>query len=151
MLALLWRRRAADAPIASTRRRPRHDWFRTPLLVAHDEAGYRRVVVSSVKKNDGIVELGSHVGVTTALARGLTDGLVVGVEMSEFSVAAARERYADQKITLLLIDVSGSRDPGFVLTLAHKYARCFPSIRLILMKSFKVASIVENTCVVPRS
>ena len=56
-----------------------------------------------------------------------------------------------QKITLLLIDVSGSRDPGFVLTLAHKYARCFPSIRLILMKSFKVASIVENTCVVPRS
>ena len=98
MLALLWRRRAADAPIASTRRRPRHDWFRTPLLVAHDEAGYRRVVVSSVKKNDGIVELGSHVGVTTALARGLTDGLVVGVEMSEFSVAAARERYADLTI-----------------------------------------------------
>jgi hypothetical protein len=90
------------------------------------------------------------------MARGLTDGLVVGVEMSEFSVAAARERYADlaidwmsadasdvahvrrhlgataQKITLLLIDVSGSRDPGFVLTLAHKYARYFPSIRLIL-------------------
>ena len=51
MLALLWRRRAADAPIASTRRRPRHDWFRTPLLVAHDEAGYRRAVVD-VKKND---------------------------------------------------------------------------------------------------
>ena len=168
-IALLRRRRTAPRTSAAAphRRRPRHDWMTTRMIVAHDESTYRRLVLANTLRSDGVIELGSHVGVTTALARGLTDGLVAGVEMSEFSVAAARERYGDHdiewicadasavgvvrkrlggrqsEVTLLLVDVSGSRDPGFVLTLAHKYARCFTTLRLILIKNFKVASIGE--------
>lgn len=83
-------------------------WIKATIHVASCEAGFRRLVREHVQETDGVLELGCHCGTTTALARTLCRGTVVGVDTSDFNLDKARTKYVDESITWCCMDATDS-------------------------------------------
>jgi len=151
------------------------EWITCDIIVAKEESTYRKAVINHVKETDSVLEIGCHVGVTTALISKYAKSSF-GIDSSEFSIQAAKKRFShDEKlknlhffcadasdkrsvvkclsndkykenITVIFIDVSGNRDPGFVLNLMESYDRIFHP-RLFVIKNFKLQNFVEKSSI----
>lgn len=81
-------------------------WMRADIKVASCEAGYRRLTRLHLRETDGVVELGCHCGTTTALARSLCRGRVVGIDTSTFNLAKAQEEHAGIDVEWMQADAT---------------------------------------------
>eukprot|EP00929_Paragymnodinium_shiwhaense_P006385 TRINITY_DN10970_c0_g1_i3.p2 TRINITY_DN10970_c0_g1~~TRINITY_DN10970_c0_g1_i3.p2 ORF type:complete len:179 (+),score=50.33 TRINITY_DN10970_c0_g1_i3:60-539(+) len=103
--------RAAEAPRAekahvSKLKQRNEAWLQAEVRVASCEAGYRRLLRRLVRRGDSVLELGCHEGVTTVLARSLCDGVVVGIDASDFSIGKAKQKYCGEKVNWALGDAT---------------------------------------------
>eukprot|EP00928_Gymnodinium_smaydae_P065810 TRINITY_DN488_c0_g2_i1.p1 TRINITY_DN488_c0_g2~~TRINITY_DN488_c0_g2_i1.p1 ORF type:complete len:281 (+),score=74.38 TRINITY_DN488_c0_g2_i1:46-888(+) len=209
------RRKTLGTPIPiepiSERKKRHESWIRADVRLASCEAAYRRLVRLHIRSSDSVVELGCHCGTTTALARSLCSGRVIGIDTSEFNLAKARREQegcdiewvqedatdaskvravmlsnhspdsgsavaasetpldgngegdedsspvrsngkgasdpAASAVSVVLLDISGSRAPGTLVELIAKYDRVLRP-RLIIVKSYKLYSFVSKaSCV----
>jgi len=83
-------------------------WIKATIHIASCEAGYRRLVREHILETDGVLELGCHCGTTTALARNLCCGTVVGIDTSDFNLQKARSNYTDADISWVCMDATDS-------------------------------------------
>ena len=146
-------------------------WLTCKIIVAKKESSYRKAVIDSINKQDCVLEIGCHVGVTTALVAKLAK-FSYGIDSSEYSINMAKKRHLigkkstnllffcvdafDQRsvlkhltgtdasvhVDVILIDISGNREPSLVLRLLESYDRIF-SPRLFIIKNFKLHNFVE--------
>ena len=148
------------------------DWINCNINVAKDETDYRRAIHKNLMETDKVLELGCHVGVTTdQIATKVA--LSVGVDSSSYSISEAKRRFGhvenlhflcldacdksevlnsmknifpdDEfiKFDVICIDVSGNRQPGFVLDLLEGYDRIY-SPRIFIIKNFKLQNFVKQ-------
>ena len=148
-------------------------WITCDIIVAKEEVTYRKAVVNHIKATDTVLEIGCHVGVTTALISKYSKNSF-GIDSSEFSIEEANKRFltdgkiknlqffcvdavdkravvkflhqSKSKVNVIFIDVSGNRDPGFVLGLLEAYDRIFQP-RLFVIKNFKLQNFVEKSSI----
>ena len=66
-------------------------WITCDIIVAKEEVTYRKAVVKNVKATDTVLEVGCHVGVTTALISKYAEKSI-GIDSSEFSIKEAKKR-----------------------------------------------------------
>ena len=148
------------------------DWINCDINVAKDEADYRRAIHKNLLETDKVLELGCHVGVTTEQIAAKV-ALTVGVDSSLYSISEAKRRFGDTenlhflcfdacdksellnsmkkifpddefvKFDVICIDVSGNRQPGFVLDLLEGYDRIY-SPRIFIIKNFKLQNFVKQ-------
>ena len=146
-------------------------WLCCKIIIAKKESCYRKSVISHVNKGDCVLEIGCHVGVTTALVAKLAK-FAYGIDSSKYSIDMAKKRYLEGKLSknllffcadafdqrlvlkhlkstnarvhvdVILIDISGNREPGLVLQLLESYDRIF-SPRLFIIKNFKLHNFVR--------
>ena len=85
------------------------EWITCDIVVAKEEAAYRRAVVENVKKTDNVLEIGFHVGVTTDIIAKHANSSF-GVDSSEFSITEAKNRFGDvENVKFLCADASDKR------------------------------------------
>ncbi|KXZ52731.1 hypothetical protein GPECTOR_8g124 [Gonium pectorale] len=93
--------------------------------------------------------------------------MVVGIDKSSFNVEVACKRYphipfwemdaADisgiqrlgKQLTAIFLDISGSQPIGPLATLLEKYERAFPSVKLFVVKSYRLKKLVGLSTVFP--
>ena len=69
------------------------EWITCDIIVAKEESTYRKAVINHVKETDSVLEIGCHVGVTTALISKYAKSSF-GIDSSEFSIQAAKTIFA---------------------------------------------------------
>ena len=146
-------------------------WITCKIVIAKKESSYRKAVIDSINEQDCVLEIGCHVGVTTALVAKIAK-LSYGIDSSEYSINMAKKRHLNGKkptnllffcvdafdqrsvlkhltgtdasvhVDVILIDISGNREPSLVLRLLESYDRIF-SPRLFIIKNFKLHNFVE--------
>ena len=67
-------------------------WLTCKIIVAKKESSYRKAVIDSINKQDCVLEIGCHVGVTTALVAKLAK-FSYGIDSSEYSINMAKKRH----------------------------------------------------------
>jgi len=137
---------------------PKHNLSGTPIIVCENVDDYRQAVLDHIGASDVVLELGSALGVTTAVAAS-TGATVVGVDKSDFQLEASRKRFPlirfesmdafdmsaaralGHRFNKILVDVSGSRGVGDLVRILDSYEKVF-NVDLFIVKAFKLKRLM---------
>ncbi len=133
------------------------------FIVTEDVKEYRKKALEYVTEEDIVLEVGCADGVTSYLLSKKAKK-VVGIDKSKEAIERALKRWKKENLefylmdgfdirrilrkfgkvfTVILIDISGSRDPSDVLRLAISYEKAF-NPRLIIIKNRPLKKFVEK-------
>ena len=135
-------------------------------IITGDVKEYREVLRRVVKRGDIVLEVGCGVGKTAWLVSHICKK-VVGMDKSKECIKKAIERYKKDNLefivaraedigmvlrrygrifTVVLIDLSGNRDPYYVLEHVERYGKVFQP-RIIIIKNSRLQKFIKNSIV----